>query len=473
MSEPLVHVSLFSGVGMFDHAFHLAGIPTIAACEIDTAARGVIRDHFPDIHIFTDVKDVTADVLRDLGADPARTVLTAGWPCQDASVAGSRLGFDGDRTSLWREIARILDQWRPAWFVGENVPGLLSVNGGRDFGEVVATLGELGYGYAWRVLDSRHFGVPQRRRRLAIVGHRGDVGGPVEVLLESDGVPGNPAAGIQPRPHTPRHAADGSGVCGVTGDTSHTLTAEGADASEDGTGRGTPVVAFALRGRDEGAVPEIHGDGSNAGALRAAAGGSSRDMIAYQQHGTNVGPMGTLRASSGLTSGVPFIVAPDTAATLTAGSNRPGISAPGRRQEDDHNLLAYIADTVNTLTASGGDRGYRIDSESAAGGQLVAFHENQRGELRETADAGALSVGGGKPGQGFPAVRDGMVVRRLTPRECERLQGLPDDWTLTSNGKPQSDSRRYHQIGNGIAVPVFEWIARRIVALNDAQEAAA
>lgn len=372
----LAHVSLFSGVGMMDLAFDQAGIPTIAACEIDAKARGVIADHHPDLPVFHDVKEVTADELARIGADPARTVLTAGWPCQDASVAGGRLGFDGDRTSLWREVARILGEWSPAWFVGENVPGLLSVNGGRDFGEVVATLGELGYGYAWRVLDSQHFGVAQRRRRLAIVGHRGDVGGPVEVLLESDGVPGNPAAGIQPRPHTPRHAADGSGVCGVTGDTSHTLTAEGADASEDGTGRGTPVVA-------------------------------------------------------------------------------------------------YIADTTNTLTAAGGDRGYRIDAESAAGGQLVAFHENQRGELRETNTAGSLTVGGGKPGQGYPAVRDGMTVRRLTPVECERLQGLPDDWTATSNGKPQSDSRRYHQIGNGIAVPVFEWIARRIVALNDAQEAAA
>ena len=426
----LSHVSLFSGVGMMDLAFDQAGIPTIAACEIDAKARGVIADHHPDLPVFHDVKEVTADELARIGADPARTVLTAGWPCQDASVAGGRRGFDGDRTSLWREVARILGEWSPAWFVGENVPGLLSVNGGRDFAEVVATLGELGYGYAWRVMDAQHFGVPQRRRRLAIVAHRGDTAGPGQVLLESEGVRGNPAAGVTPGTVAPRHAQGSVGVCGiygpgvagtvtaqgltdhltggvpivsVGGDVTHTLTAGGADASEDGTGRGTPII-----------------------------------------------------------------VAPNVAATLTAGTSKPGVSAPGRRQEDEYNIVVHMADMANTLTAGGGSRGYRIDAESAAGGQLVAFHENKRGELRETEIAGSLSTPGGKPGQGYPAVRDGMTVRRLTPREEERLMGLPDDWTLTSDGKRQSDSARYHQIGNGLAVPMFEWIARRIMAVHEA-----
>ena len=130
-------------------------------------------------------------------------------------------------------------------------------------------------------------------------------------------------------------------------------------------------------------------------------------------------------------------------------------------------MVVHMADMANTLTAGGGSRGYRIDAESAAGGQLVAFHENQRGELRETEIAGSLSTPGGKPGQGYPAVRDGMTVRRLTPREGERLMGLPDDWTITSDGKRQSDSARYHQIGNGLAVPMFEWIARRIMAVHE------
>lgn len=430
MSTPLVHVSLFSGVGMFDLAMERAGIPTIAACEIDKPARGVISHHWPDLHIFTDVREVTADALRDLGADPGRTVLTAGWPCQGNSMAGRRHGLSDERSGLWGEVSRLLGEFRPAWFVGENVPGLLSVNDGRDFGQVLDDLGECGYGFAWRVLDAQHFGVPQRRRRLAIVGHRGDSGGaPGAVLLEPKGMLGDLAPRNPARQESPAETRGGSEVCSlygqdtagtitaqgltdhltggvpiitaVAGEISHALTAEGSDASEDGTGRGTPIIA-----------------------------------------------------------------APAIASTLTAGSSGVGVSAPGRRQEDDYNLVGYIAETANTLTAGGGDRGHRIDSESAAGGQLVAFHENSRHELRETEIAGNLTTGGGKPGQGFPAVRDGMIVRRLTPLECERLQGLPDNWTAISDGKPQSDSRRYHQIGNGLAVPVFEWIARRIVAVD-------
>mgnify|MGYP001264976662 FL=1 len=364
----LVHISLFSGIGGFETAMAAARIPTLAACEIDKAARGVLADHWPDTHIYTDVKEVTGDSLRHLGADPRRTVLTAGWPCQGNSVAGRRGGMGDARSGLWSEVARILAEFRPAWFVGENVPGLLSVAGGWDYATVIGDLARLGYGFAWRILDARHFGVPQRRRRIVLVGRLGDTGrAPAQVLLEPESGSRNPAQGITPRPIFARHtgggvdgaqhpyltasygeqthqdfdaaAFSGSLPVSATGRLSHALTAEGHDASEDGTGRGTPIVAFALRGRDEGAMPEVHDDGSTVGSLRASGGGSSRDyiaapmyaadkivsldtaqggpddnaaqgghLVAYQQHGTNVGPMGTLRAGNGgLTGGVPFI----------------------------------------------------------------------------------------------------------------------------------------------------------------------
>lgn len=404
---PLVHVSLFSGVGGFDLAASEAGIPTLAACEIDKAARGVLADRFPDTHIYHDVKEVTGDSLRSLGADPRRTVLTAGWPCQGNSVAGRRGGMADERSGLWAEVARILAEFRPAWFVGENVPGLLSVAGGWDYATVLGDMARLGYGFAWRVLDARRFGVPQRRRRIVLVGHLGDDGrAPAQVLLEPEGGGRNPAEGITPRPIFARRTGGSahfrSVSPAVTGTTTHALTAEGHDASENGTERGTPItggtrppgtmvetaeslvayqkvrrsgergpdgelppevwaerdvaatlspadltsehravelVAFALRGRDDGALPEVHGDGQTVGSLRAASGGSSRDYIA------------------------------------------------------------------------------------------------------------------------------GTTVRRLTPLECERLQGYPDGWTLTSNGKAQADSARYKQLGNSIAVPVFAWVAKRLAAV--------
>lgn len=212
----LTHVSLFSGIGGFELAMAEAGIPTLAACEIDKKARGVLHDRFPGVHIYHDVRKVTGDSLRSLGAVPGRTVLSAGWPCQGNSVAGSRGGMDDARSGLWSEVVRILAELRPAWFVGENVPGLLSVAGGRDFATVIGDLARLGYGFAWRVLDAQHFGVPQRRRRVVIVGRLGDSGrAPAQVLLEPEGGGRNPAAGIAPRQVFARRAVAGTEGVGV------------------------------------------------------------------------------------------------------------------------------------------------------------------------------------------------------------------------------------------------------------------
>jgi DNA (cytosine-5)-methyltransferase 1 len=133
----------------------------------------------------------------------------------------------------------------------------------------------------------------------------------------------------------------------------------------------------------------------------------------------------------------------------------------------DPSMFTYVASEVSTLQAAGGERGYRIDAEAAAGGHLVAFAENQRGELTTSDTLPSLKVGGGKPGQGYPAVTDGVIVRRLTPLECERLQGFPDGWT-----EGQADSHRNKQLGNSVAVPVFEWVGRRLVAVDARLEVA-
>ena len=117
-------------------------------------------------------------------------ILTAGFPCQDASIAGKREGLAGKRTGLFGELARIIEETKPEWFVLENVPGLLSVNGGRDMAFIIAKLSEIGYCVAWRVLDAQYFGVAQRRRRLWIVGSFGDTCS-AEVLFEQEGGAGN------------------------------------------------------------------------------------------------------------------------------------------------------------------------------------------------------------------------------------------------------------------------------------------
>ena len=188
----LTAVSLFAGIGGIDLALQRAGVKVVAAVEINPAARKVLARHFPHAKIFTDVREVTGDQLRAAGFVPERGLVAAGWPCQGNSVAGSRGGMADPRSGLWRHLVRLLAVLRPAWLIGENVPGLLSVNRGEDFAVVLNDLADLGMGFCWRVLDAQHVGVPQQRRRVIVVGCAGgDARGPVEVLLEPEGGAGD------------------------------------------------------------------------------------------------------------------------------------------------------------------------------------------------------------------------------------------------------------------------------------------
>ena len=171
-------VSLFSGIGGFDEGFRRAGIATTHQVEIDPQCRRVLERHFPEARRHEDVRFVG----RELG--PA-DVVCGGFPCQDLSVAGRRAGFAGDRSSLWFEFRRVVEELRPTFVVIENVPGLLSSNEGRDMGTLLGGLEDIGYGWAYRVLDSQYFGVAQRRRRVFIVGHS-DPRRAAEILFEPE-----------------------------------------------------------------------------------------------------------------------------------------------------------------------------------------------------------------------------------------------------------------------------------------------
>jgi DNA (cytosine-5)-methyltransferase 1 len=151
-----------------------------------------LQQQFPNSTLINDVKDVTGDQLRELGFDGNDGIIVGGFPCQDLSVAGKRAGLGGARSGLFWEICRILDETKAKWFVLENVPGLLSSQSGADMGAVLGALVERGYGVAYRILDAQHFGVPQRRRRVFIVGCLGDDGrAPAEVLSLIEGMRGN------------------------------------------------------------------------------------------------------------------------------------------------------------------------------------------------------------------------------------------------------------------------------------------
>lgn len=204
-------VSLFAGVGGFDLAMENNGINVVATCEIDKSASSVLAQKFPNATLFSDVQEVTGEQLIRAGFEPRNGIITGGFPCQDLSVAGRRAGLAGERSGLFWEIARIIQETETEWFVLENVPGLLSSNKGKDMGIVVGTLADLGYSVAWRVLDAQYFGVPQRRRRVFIVGRRNSNGASVaKVLFESESLRGDLAQSGEARKDSTSDSQEGS-----------------------------------------------------------------------------------------------------------------------------------------------------------------------------------------------------------------------------------------------------------------------
>jgi DNA (cytosine-5)-methyltransferase 1 len=218
-------VSLFAGVGGFDLALERNGIPVVAQCEIDKHAQKILQRHFPKAKLFSDVKEVTGDKLIECGFEPATGIIVGGFPCQDVSVAGKRAGLTGSdgvhtRSGLFWEVVRILEETQAATFILENVPGLLSSNQGRDFATILLALQECGYSdLSWRILDSQFFRVPQRRRRVFIVGRRAGTLGrtSAEILALAEGRAGYLAKGEQKGKDVAGEVTDSPAIFGQSG----------------------------------------------------------------------------------------------------------------------------------------------------------------------------------------------------------------------------------------------------------------
>lgn len=232
----LTGVSLFAGVGGFDLAMERNGVEVVANVEIDKQCQKVLAKHFPNAKQFSDITDVKGSDLIAAGFEPNRGIITGGFPCQDLSVAGKRAGLAGERSGLFWEIARLIEETKTEWFILENVPGLLTSNKGRDFGVVIGTLADIGYSFSWRVLDAQYFGVPQRRRRVFILGRRtGDGLSPAEILFKSEGLRRNTTQSKQKRQDTATSTARSFGQSSFAGYTEGpaTLTATSYKRPED------------------------------------------------------------------------------------------------------------------------------------------------------------------------------------------------------------------------------------------------
>lgn len=212
--------SLFAGIGGLDLGLERAGMRCAWQVEIDKYCQFVLSRHWPHAPRHGDITQLKGSELG------AVDLLCGGFPCQDVSLAGRRAGLAGKRSGLFFEFARLIDELAPEWVIIENVPGLLSSNRGRDMGAVLGTLGELGYGYAYRVLDAQFFGVPQRRRRVVIVGNSRDWAAPASVLFEPESLRGDspPRREARSRITGSLAASSGSGGLGGVGQSRSSIT---------------------------------------------------------------------------------------------------------------------------------------------------------------------------------------------------------------------------------------------------------
>ena len=405
-------------------------------------------------------------------------VVVFGSPCQAFSVAGKRAGLDDPRGNLTLIGLGIVGRLRPRWFVWENVPGVLSLDGGRTFGTILGLMGELGYGFAYAVLDARWFGVPQRRRRVFVVGCLGDWRGPAAVLFEPESLRGD----SPPSRETGKDIARpiGSSSAGGSGYRNDADTADNLIAFGGNDTRGPIDVATALdaHGGPSGRI-DFESETFICGTLNAS--GKAAGSATQQDAETGMLIAHSLRAGGfdasedGTGRGTPLVPIPFDTTQITSVGNysRP---APG---DPCHPLAAtaHVPAIAFSAKDHGGDAGALAptlragmhDKSHANAGVMPAVAIALRGrdgggtaELSDVPSALLASQGGGDKAYVLTS-----LVRRLTPMECERLQGFSDGWTaIAYRGKPAADGPRYRALGNAMAVPVVRWILERLMFVD-------
>jgi len=377
----LSYLSVCSGIEAATVAWHPLGWKPWGFSEIEKFPCALLKHHYPDVPNYGDMTKF------EEWPDANISILVGGTPCQSFSVAGLRKGLSDPRGNLMLTFGGIARRYRSRWLVWENVPGVLSSNGGRDFGTFLGMLAELGYGFAYRVLDAQYFGVAQRRRRVFVIGYFGDWRPAAAVLFERDSLQGNPA---------PRRE---------TGKASPTIPSR----SSAGGGLGTDFDC-------DGGLISFHPTQdpiSNADGTKHAlscGSGSEQASCAVAIQGSMIGRHNL------------------------AGPNGAGYDEGGAcftlTKTDIHAVAFDPAQITSKCNRTRAEHGLPASTINAASQMHVATS---------------------------------MTVRRLTPIECERLQGFPDDYTaIPHRGKPAADGPRYKALGNSMAVPVMRWIGRRI-----------
>lgn len=449
--------SLFDGIGGFPYAASFYNITSLWASEIVPACVSVTRKHFPDMTHAGDITQLHGGKL------PPVDIVTFGSPCQGLSLAGQRRGLADERSGLFMEAIRIIDEMReathgeyPRFALFENVPGALSSAGGRDFAAVLQSFTKAqipmpysgrwanagmvrggGVDLAWCVYDAQYFGTAQRRRRLFLVcDFAGRSAGEILFVpkslrgyFEAGGTPRQGlAAFAESRPDTAGRAVD---ILNDQGGASLTVERSGLSPTLRSQTHGNlPVVAAGFD------LQQITSK-TNRSILRPV------QPTLCETGQPHVVTMATGQANAEVLADIaptlncnheqPLLVHPQIAGTLCASG--AGLSRPaGMGSETDFCITSA---------------GFRYKAGSAAGS--LGYQEETAPTLLAGQQSGVLS-----------SYYTDLIVRRLTPLECERLQGFPDFWTEQGGGRAISDTSRYQMLGNSIAVPCAAYIMQGI-----------
>lgn len=484
-TQPTV-IELFAGIAGFGLGFELAGFRIVAHVEKDAHCRKLLHSKWPDAISLDDVCTAGAHNL------PPADVLTFGFPCQDLSVAGKRAGLvGGARSSLFMEALRIADELNIPWILFENVPGLLSGkeedadeategsdndadSGERDglaafrggpvppswMGVLLAEVGKRGYSGCWRVLDAQWLGVAQRRRRVFGLFTRLDSGARrcAEVLSIAESLRGHPPPRRETREGTAPGTAAGPAAGGsVTGTLDRKTCSSNRGAQANETDFLIPHVASTLRSASDSPADHGKANGTDRTTLipEVAACLVQRDAKGADSD-TKPGHLVPVAFTHSGYSNKPAWITGDRTDCLTAGGNhdssnqgigimQPCAFKPSHYTRGKDGAPSEVVAPLSADADKGDQESVVAQVQWASGGGQM--HNPTAQALRSGAE------------HNYQFAQIGMQVRRLTPTECERLQGFPDDHTAGF-----SDSTRYKMLGNAVCRTVSEWIAKRLHA---------
>jgi DNA (cytosine-5)-methyltransferase 1 len=451
------YLSVCSGIEAATVAWHPLGWEAVGFSEIEKFPSQVLTHHYPNVPNFGDMTK-----FKEWNLESNIDVFVGGTPCQSFSVAGLRKGLDDPRGNLMLTYLAIADKYRPRWLVWENVPGVLSSNGGLDFASLLRGMGECGYGFAYRILDAQYFGVAQRRRRVFVVGCLGDWRSAAAVLFERHSLSGNIApsrekgkgatASIERSPANSKWPAEISSTLDTTFGTKQGLEDQHVNA---GCPMFVPVAkTYGIPGNWIGRKPE------NGGNATEPMHNIAPCLTKTDKHGVAQPMAYNIAPGKGILKDDIHITNADAAKTLDASGSNPAMHQGGSailqaiaydmKQHHNPQLTNTIQLTTKNCSTVRGDT------------PLIQGTDLYNGAITGDITATMSTHGGDGHGTG-PTVMQGMAVRRLTAKECERLQGFPDNYTdIKLKGKPTPDGPRYKALGNSMAVPVMAWIGKRI-----------